>query len=146
MFSKMTQGNFDFSLEGDKFLAAIGDAVKNQEGIVGGNVATFEKFMSQYGVGMSKELEANINEITGAKIKTQQVQAAAETGEVPPTGTTPKADTTVQGGESKMDININVTAPPGMSQQQIMDALNIQEIKEKIYKIYEDMSKDFKKK
>jgi hypothetical protein len=45
-----------------------------------------------------------------------------------------------------MDININVTAPPGMSQQQIMDALNIQEIKEKIYKIYEDMNKDFKKK
>ena len=147
MFSKMTQGNFDFSLEGDKFLAAIGDAVKNQEGIVGGNVETFQKFMSQYGMGMSEELEKNIKKITGVDIKTQQAQAVGvETGEVPPTGTTPKADATVQGGESKMDININVTAPPGMSQQQIMDALNIQEIKEKIYKIYEDMSKDFKKK
>jgi len=147
MFGKMQEGNFDFSLEGDKFLTAIGEAVKNQEGIIGENVGTFEKFMSQYGMGMSEELEKNIEKITGVDIKTQQAQAVGvETGEVPPAGTTPKADATLQGGESKMDININVTAPPGMSQQQIMDALNIQEIKEKIYKIYEDMNKDFKKK
>jgi hypothetical protein len=125
MFGKMQEGNFDFSLEGDKFLTAIGEAVKNQEGIIG----------------------ENIEKITGVDITTQQAQAVGvETGEVPPAGTTPKADATLQGGESKMDININVTAPPGMSQQQIMDALNIQEIKEKIYKIYEDMNKDFKKK
>jgi hypothetical protein len=147
MFGKMQEGNFDFSLEGDKFLTAIGEAVKNQEGIIGENVGTFEKFMSQYGMGMSEELEKNIEKITGVDITTQQAQAVGvETGEVPPAGTTPKADATLQGGESKMDININVTAPPGMSQQQIMDALNIQEIKEKIYKIYEDMNKDFKKK
>jgi hypothetical protein len=147
MFGKMQEGNFDFSLEGDKFLTAIGDAVKNQEGIIGGNVETFKKFMSQYGMGMSEELEKNIEKITGVEINTQQAQAVGvETGEVPPAGTTPNADTTGKGSESKMDININVTAPPGMSQQQIMDALNIQEIKEKIYKIYEDMNKDFKKK
>jgi hypothetical protein len=147
MFGKMQEGNFDFSLEGDKFLTAIGEAVKNQEGIIGENVGTFQKFMSQYGMGMSEELEKNIEKITGVDITTQQAQAVGvETGEVPPAGTTPKADATLQGGESKMDININVTAPPGMSQQQIMDALNIQEIKEKIYKIYEDMNKDFKKK
>jgi hypothetical protein len=103
--------------------------------------------MSQYGMGMSEELEKNIEKITGVEINTQQAQAVGvETGEVPPAGTTPNADTTGKGSESKMDININVTAPPGMSQQQIMDALNIQEIKEKIYKIYEDMNKDFKKK
>jgi hypothetical protein len=147
MFGKMQEGNFDFSLEGDKFLTAIGEAVKNQEGIIGGNVETFQKFMSQYGMGMSDELEKNIEKITGVEITTQQAQAVGvETGEAPTAGTTPKADATLQGGESKMDININVTAPPGMSQQQIMDALNIQEIKEKIYKIYEDMNKDFKKK
>ena len=147
MFVKMQEGNFDFSLEGDKFLTEIGEAVKNQEGIIGGNVETFEKFMSQYGMGMSEELEKNIEKITGVEINTQQAQAVGvETGEVPPAGTTPNADTTGKGSESKMDININVTAPPGMSQQQIMDALNIQEIKEKIYKIYEDMNKDFKKK
>jgi len=147
MFGKMQEGNFDFSLEGDKFLTAIGDTVKNQEGIIGENVETFKKFMSQYGMGMSEELEKNIEKITGVDINTQQAQAVGvETGEVPPAGTTPNADTTGKGSESKMDININVTAPPGMSQQQIMDALNIQEIKEKIYKIYEDMNKDFKKK
>jgi hypothetical protein len=33
-----------------------------------------------------------------------------------------------------------------MTTQQVMDALNIQEIKEKIYKIFEELGKDFKKK
>lgn len=146
IFGKMMEGNFDFTTEGDNLTKQIEILVESQSKIVGENSATFAKFLEQYGAKMPEQLKEKIEGITGIEIKPQQGPAGVETGEAAPTGTTPKADTTVQGGESKMDININVTAPPGMSQQQIMDALNIQEIKEKIYKIYEDMSKDFKKK
>jgi len=145
MFGKMMEGNFDFTTEGDNLTKKIEQLVESQSKIVGENSATFAKFLEQYGAKMPEQLREKIEGITGIEIKPQG-PAGVETGEVPPAGTTPKADATLQGGESKMDININVTAPPGMSQQQIMDALNIQEIKEKIYKIYEDMSKDFKKK
>jgi hypothetical protein len=145
MFGKMMEGNFDFTTEGDNLTKKIEQLVESQSKIVGENSATFAKFLEQYGAKMPEQLREKIEGITGIEIKPQG-PAGVETGEVPPAVTTPKADTTLQGGESKMDININVTAPPGMSQQQIMDALNIQEIKEKIYKIYEDMSKDFKKK
>lgn len=146
MFSKMAQGKFDFGAESEDFTEAITKAVENQEGIVGKNVEVFEKFLSQYGGGMSDELRNNIEKITGTEIKTTASQVGTiETGEVPPT-TTQGSQTTTQTTETSMDININVTAPPNMAQQQVMDALNIQEIKEKIYKIFEEMNKDFKKK
>lgn len=145
MFGKMMEGNFDFTTEGDNLTKKIEQLVESQSKIVGENSATFAKFLEQYGAKMPEQLREKIEGITGIEIKPQG-PAGVETGEVPPAGTTPKADATLQGGESKMDININVTAPPGMSQQQIIDALDAQEIKEKIYKIYEDMSKDYKKK
>jgi hypothetical protein len=145
MFGKMMEGNFDFTTEGNNLTKQIEQLVESQSKIVGENSATFAKFLEQYGAKMPEQLREKIEGITGIEIKPQG-PAGVETGEVPPAGTTPKADATLQGGESKMDININVTAPPGMSQQQIIDALDAQEIKEKIYKIYEDMSKDYKKK
>jgi hypothetical protein len=148
ILSKLFAGNYNLGEEFTQIGTDLEEIVNKQSEVLGKNLEKsapeYEKILNYLPKPLADEIKNAISS-NKAEPGTQKVNRT-ETGEEAPSGTTPKADATVQGGESKMDININVTAPPGMSQQQIMDALNIQEIKEKIYKIYEDMSKDFKKK
>jgi hypothetical protein len=77
----------------------------------------------------------------------QKSQPLTPSFEQPVEKNTPQTeDSEVKRTESKLDINISITAPNGMTEQQIKDALDAEDIKEKIYKIYEEMHKDFKKK
>jgi hypothetical protein len=147
MFEKMMAGNFDFTEEGDKLLELITKTANEQSGIINQNAEGFAQLFSTYGTEMPETLKTQLKDVTGIDFKSQaQTVQPVETGEVTP-GTEKSKTTEVKTSEeSKMDININVTAPSSMSTQQVMDALNIQEIKERIYKIFEEMGKDFKKK
>lgn len=146
VLNKLMKGDFNVAEDFTKLEDIIKNATSEQINLISGNIKDNEAKFKELGQYMPQSLKDIIKEQTGLEITGTQSVKPVETGEVPPSVGETKTDTTSKGVENKMDLNINVTAPPNLTQQQILEALSAQEIREKLYKIMEEMGVDFKKK
>jgi len=146
VFNQLMKGDFNVTEDFTTLEQIIENATSEQIKIISGNIKDNEEKFKEIGQYMPQSLRDILKEQTGIDVMATQSAKPVETGEVPPSVGETKTDTTSKGVENKMDLNINVTAPPNLTQQQILEALSVQEIREKIYKIMEEMGDDFKKK
>ena len=90
------------------------------------------------------ELSGYIKEVSGVDIKAKI--AEYQGSETQPTKTTSQTNTQTINNNSTVDVNIKLEVPPGMSTQEVLDALGAEAVKQQIVKIVQDKLPDLKTK
>ena len=88
------------------------------------------------------ELSGYIKEVSGVDIKAKI--AEYQGSETQSTKTTPQTNTQTINNNSTVDVNIKLDVPPGMSVQEVSEALRTEQIKQEIVKIVEEKYPDLK--